>query len=337
MAWGGLFDEKTTSKSEQQASPWAFAARGLMRGAGTVTDWMGRQMEYFPGQTYAGQTPDEAAAIEQLQAGAAAYPGMHAGVYDPTMQAFSGALEAPQAALGMGLQDVTQNPALQGAAGAIQSRVMRNLEENILPQIRAGEVRGPAGDVARGIAARGTSDVLAEQLANLYGGAWAQGLGAETQRYTAGLGAQQAAMAAAPGMAEMGLGQYTRPAALLGQAGGLQRAEEQRAIDEAMARHQFSQMEPYTRATMGMQALMGPAQAFGTRRSQSETEYEPSTWSSLGNIASTAGSLFGLGGGLFGGMGGGSQMVPTGGGFGMYNNPWTQGVNPYDQGWGIFS
>ncbi len=349
MAFGGLFDSSQTQESESSFTPWWPTVAPLAYGVRQIRDWMKEPLEFYPEQTYAGQTPDEAAAIEALQAGAAAYPGMHANVYDPTMGAFGGALASPEAALGMGLQDVMSNPAVAGMADAIQSQVNRNLQENIMPQLRVNQIRGPAGDVAQGIAARGTQDVLAERLANMYGNAWAQGLGAETARYTAGLGAQQAAMGMAPGMAEMALSQYTRPAALLGQAGGLQRAEEQRAIDEDIARFEFEQMEPYNRATMGMGAIMAPAQAFGTGQTTSEVQTSPSAWSSIGNILSTAGSLGGLfggmGGGGFGGLGGvpgagGMAQIPYSGGFGMYNNPWTFGGysgNPYDQQqWGIF-
>lgn len=350
MAFGGLFDSTQTQESESSFAPWGPTIFPLHYGANLIRDWIQQPQEFYPEQTYAGQTPDEAAAIEALQAGAAAYPGMHAGVYDPTMTAFGGALAAPEAALGMGLQDVMSNPAVAGMAEAIQSQVNRNLQENIMPQLRINQIRGPAGDVAQGIAARGTQDVLAERLANMYGNAWAQGLGAETARYTAGLGAQQAAMGMAPGMAEMALSEYTRPAALLGQAGGLERAEEQRAIDEDIARFQFEQMEPYNRATMGMGAVMSPAQAFGTGTSESTVTSQPSAWSSIGNILSTAGSLGGLFGGMggggfggfggFGGAGGAAPQIPYSGGFGMYNNPWTFGGysgNPYDQQqWGIF-
>ena len=117
-----------------------------------------------------------------------------------------------------------------------------------------------------------------------------------------------------------------------GQIGGIERAEEQRGIDEAMARHEFAQMEPFNRATMGMQALMSPGQAFGRSTSESQTTSSPSTFSNIGNVLGAVGGLGGglLGaGGMLGGMMGGGNpfratpVNPYSGGAGMYNNPWT--------------
>lgn len=313
-----LFESKTKSESEQQTTPWGYAQPGLQAAAQLVSGQMGTPLQFFPGQTYAPQTESELQAIEALQAGAGAYPGMLQGFMTPGTAAWQGALGAPGAALGMGLQDVMGNPALTGAADAIQARVNRNLQENVLPGMTAqfmgyGGLGGTRQGVAEGIAGRGTSDVLAEQLANMYGNAWAQGLGAETSRYNAGLGAQAGALGQLPMMADMGLSEYTQPAALLGQAGLLERAEDQRAIDEDMARFQFNQMEPYTRAGLGLPLLMGPAQAFGQTKGQSETVDQPSTWSNIGNVMSTVGSM--IGAGMTGGMSGlaGMGMAGMGG------------------------
>jgi hypothetical protein len=305
----------------------------MVKGIQGITDWMNRPQQFFPDQTYAPQTDAEAQAIEQMKAGAGAYPGM-VGQFMPGMEAgLQGALGAPQAALGMGLQDVMSNPALTGAAGAIQSRVNRNLQENILPGLTSsymglGGIGGTRQGVAEGIAARGTSDVLAENLANMYGNAWSQGLGAETSRYNAGLGAQQGAFGAAPGVLNTMLSQYTQPAAMLGQAGGLERAEEQRALDEEMARFEFSQNEPFNRYSAGMGALMGPGQAFG---SVSTTGTQKSRGSPFENFGSLLGAGGAIGSGLFGqgGLlaGGNPYTTPPiySGGYGQYNNPWTYG------------
>ena len=333
----GFFDSKSKQKSESSASPWGAAIPGLAQGIGNITGWMSRPMEYFPGQTYAGQTESEAQAIEQLKGGAGAYPQILGQYMQPGAQAFQTMAGAPQAALGMGLTDVTTNPAIQAQAEAIQSRVNRNLMENILPQIKAGEVMGPSGGVSRGIAARGTQEALSSALADLYGGAYQAGLGAETARYGAGLGAAGRALGALPGMAETALTQYTRPAALLGQAGGLERAEEQRGIQEAMARHEFQQMEPYKRGVMGLQALMEPATAFGTTKSETEGRTSPSTFGKIGQVLGAVGGMGRgmtdlFGGGLGGLLGGGNPYAAgpaAGGGMGMYDNPWTYGGGTY--------
>ena len=332
-----LFSSKQQTESQQRLKPWEGAMPGLGEATGLVSRWIDQPLEFFPGQTYAGQTPAEQQAIEALQAGAGAYPGMLAGIMQPTQQAFQQALGAPQAVLGANLQDVAANPALAGVAQAIQSQVNRNLAENILPQLTTGAVgRGTLGgtrqQVAEGIAARGTQEALTEQLANLYGGAWQAGLGAETTRLGQALGAQAGAMGRAPQIAQLGLSQYTQPAALLGQAGGLQRAEEQRAIDEAMARHSFAQQEPLMRGQTGL-GLMQPLGAqFGEQESQTTARSRPSTFSQIGQLGA-------LGGALIGGMGGpGAIMSGIRGLFGggmqpgqMMADPWGANIN-YMQG-----
>ena len=337
----GLFS--SSSKSKTETVPYAGArpnidlAMQLARGAQKTP------LQYFPGQTYAGQTASEAEAIAQLQAGAGAYPGILEGYMGPGAEAWQSAVGAPQAALGMNLQDVVNNPALTGAADAIQARVNRNLQENILPGLTTqfmgyGGLGGTRQGVAEGLAARGTSDVLSENLARMYGDAWAQGLGAETSRYLGGLQAQAGALSRMPGMIDTALSEYTRPAALLGQAGGLERAEEQRAIDEAMSRFQFQQMEPWQRAGMALDLALPVGQAFSTTKSKSKSS--PSTFGAIGQALGAAGGLLGAGfggpAGLMGGLGalgglGAMGGAPMGGAVPMFNNPWTYagaGVNP---------
>ena len=319
---GGLMSGRNKSAEEgsSKLKPWLGAMPGLGEATGLVSRWIDQPLEFFPGQTYAGQTAAEQQAIEQLKAGAGAYPGMLEQTLQPTMGAFQQALGAPEAVMAQNLQDVTQNPALQGAAGAIQSQVMRNLQENILPSLTTSAVgRGALGGtrqaVAEGLAARGTSDVLSENLANLYGQAWSQGLGAETQRLGQALGAQRSAMGMAPGLTNLGLSGYTQPAALLSRAGGLERAEEQRAINEAMQRHQFAQNEPLIRGQTGL-GLMQPLGAqFGEKVSETQTRSRPSTFGQIGQLA-------GLGGALIGGMGGpGAIMGGLGSLFGGGGTP----------------
>lgn len=76
----------------------------------------------------------------------------------------------------------TSNPYLAAQGQAITNDVNRNLLENILPQIRSGAVdTGSYGGTRQGItegqAITGTSQQLSDSLANLYGGAYQQGLG----------------------------------------------------------------------------------------------------------------------------------------------------------------
>lgn len=334
----GFFSSKEKVKSKSQAQPWAPTQIGLAKGAFRVADWMDEPLEFFPEQTYAGQTTAEAQAIRALKGGAAAYPEMLRRYMAPGMGAYETMAGAPTAALEMGLTDVTTNPAVQAQATAIQRQLNRNLMENLLPTVRGGAAtRGTLGgtgmQIGEALGTRGTQEAIGSALADLYGGAYRAGLGAETARYTSGLGAAGQAMSLAPRMAQLGLTEFTQPAALLGQAGGLERAEEQRAIDEAKARQEFEQMEPYRRATMGMEALMPSGRAFGTTEREAESRTTPSGFSRLGGALSMAGGLGSIGSRFLPGMmnlfsgGGGSLPIanPYSQGYGMYNNPWTYG------------
>lgn len=281
----GLFDSFFGSTQEQESSftrePWGPAQDPLSDIAGRVEKYLrSRPFEFFPGQTYAPQTASELGAIESLQGAAGMWPGQ-------VMPAWEGML---------GAADVANNPYVTGMAEAIQSRVNRNLSENILPQIGVGQVGqggfGTSGDVAAGIASRGTQEVLSEQLANLYGGA-----------YGMGLQAQQGALGMAPGM-------FAQPAAFLGQAGALERQEGQRAIDEAMQRHQFQQMEPWQRMQMGA-GLVGPIGQLGSEgTSMASSTSTPSPFQAIGGLIGAGSSLAGgfapmmnFGGGAGAGMG----------------------------------
>lgn len=277
MPFGNLFSSTQTSKST--ASPWEPTVGPLERIIGDVDALRRRELEFFPGQTYAPQTELERQAIESLAGGAAGYG-------ESVLPAWMMALQAP---------DVANNPYVTGMAEAIQSRVNRNLAENVMPNIRMGGALtggwGTGQDVAAGIAGRGTQDVLSEQLAGLYGSAYGQGLMA-----------QQGALGMAPAM----LG---GEAAMLGRAGALERAEAQRAIDEEMARFQFNQMEPWNRAQMGA-GLLGPLGGMGgtSRATGTSTPSLMETGARLGTAA------------LLGGMGGDPFS------FGMGTTPFMAGM-----------
>ena len=250
--------------------------------------------------------------MESLMAGAEAYPEMLRQYTQPGMQALTGALAAPQAALGMGLQDVYANPALQAQADVIQQRLNRNLMEGILPTIRGGAAtRGTLGgtgqQISEAVAGRGTQEALGSALADLYGGAWQAGLGAETARYGAGLGAAGQAMGMLPRMAQLGLSEFTEPARLQLQAGEVG-------------------MAPYQRAATGMGALMTPATAFGPRTSKSEVQSQPSTFSNVGNIL---GAVGGLGGALAGPIGGLATNLLGGPSEAMLGGYGTTGAGPW--------
>lgn len=289
----GLFSSKTKQKSEvtpydqQQLD----AMLGRLRTLGQTP------MEFFPDQTYAERDPRQLEAQQMREQFARNMGGM----VDPAMSAWQSMMTAP---------DVAQNPYVQGMLEQQRSQVMRGLSE-AMPSIQAGmlgvneRLGGTGQGVAAGIAGRGAMEALAQQAAQTQMDAYSQGLA--QQRY--GLGA-------APGMARFGM----MPAGILGGVGAEERAEEQRAIDEAMARHQFAQEEPWQRLQRQASLYMPMTQPFAAKTMTSKA-----TPSAL-QIGS---QLAGLGLAGFGMFGGGPSA--TGGATTPAMSPYVapQGLDPY--------
>lgn len=327
----GLFSSK--QKSEQQTRPWEPTLPGLYAGINAITQFGAEPMEYFPGQTYVGRTPAEQHYLDALKSGAQFAPIISQRYITPAEQAWNRQLLAPNEVLGMGLQDVANNPYLSGAADAITSRVNRNLAENVLPSLARGAGTGGYGGgrhgVAAGIAGRGTSDVLAEQLADMYLGAWGAGLGAETTRYGQALSAAQGALGLTPTMITAGMSPWTLATAMRAPQAAMQREQHERELAEAMGRHEFGEREPLERGTAVMGALLPGAHAFG--RTKGKTTSSPSTFSNIGSVLGTGASLLGAGfGGSLGGLAGlgslfAAPQAATASPLaaGQYNNPWT--------------
>ena len=315
-----LFESDQESETRSTFEPWGPAAPGLASIANLLTSAAGRPLSYFPDQTYAGQTEAERQAIEGLKTAAGAYPGVVGDYLGPAGEAFQYGLGAPQTVMGMGLQDVASNPYLAAVSERMGGDISRNLAENIMPQLKLNESLYGSQEIGRGIAARGASEAYADALADLYGGAWQAGLGAETARYGAGLGAQASALGQTPMLAGLGYEALTQPSALLGEAGARERAEEQRAIDEAMGRFEFEQMEPYTRAGYALPGLMQLGTGFGTQTETLKGTSTLSPFQQLGGLMMGGGMLAGgLGGmGFLGGSGGVPARIgaqPWGGGY----------------------
>ena len=200
----------------------------------------------------------------------------------------------------MAAPDVANNPYVQAQAEAIESQVNRNLMENILPQITVGGAQqtgafGSSDAVARGLAAQGTGQVLSESLANLYGSAYGQGLGA-----------QMGAFQMLPAM-------MTGQASLYGQAGALERAEAERALAEDRARFEFGQMEPWQRAQMAMGIALPMGTAFGEGEQIGTTRSTPSPFQQIGGL-----------------VGAGAMLAPSFGGF--FNQPAYQPYQAFQMG-----
>lgn len=321
----GLFSSKAKSKTSSWTAPMTQTMPGITGAIGDITNWMRTPQQFYPEQTYAGATPEQLQAIEQMKAAAGTAGEMVSGMG----AGYQAALGRPEAVLGQGLQNVAANPYLAGVADVMERRSEERMLEDILPQMEASAVgRGGLGGSRLGIQAqqaeRDRQRSLDEALAGLYGQAWSEGLGAETSRYNQALAGTTAALGQTPTM----LSALQTPAQQLFGAGGLERAEEQRAIDEQMKRFQFEQMEPFQRASMGLGQLMVPGQAFQRGETTTTSKSTPSTFSNIGSMLGAVGAIGGgLGGmGIFGGGGG----VPMGTPYGGYGS-----FSPLPQGWGV--
>lgn len=303
--FGGGEQESTTTQS---AKPWAKLTPYLtdvFRQAKRLSDTPG---QFYPGQTYADFDPLQLQGMQgQLDYAGGALPGQIA----QAQQAQSGALNAP---------DVANNPYIAGMADTITSRLGRNFSENLMPAIgdsalMAGQSGGSRQGVAQGIAARGTQEATGDALAGLYGGAYGQGLQAQGN-----------ALQRAPQMAQYGL----MPSQIQQGIGGMYQGQEQRGIDEGIARQNFANQEPWNRLGNYSNLLAG-GQGYGTTTG---------TTTQSGGGGGLFGNLLGAGMTAAGVMSGNPGMAMSGMGS-MFGGgaPTTAGMSPtssynYNTGWG---
>jgi len=229
---------KTTGTSS--TVPWSAQQPGLLdiygRGAGLSQD----PFAFYPESTVAARQPAEALASERLQArGLQGSPAVKAG-----QEAIRGT------AAGEFLSPDT-NPYLRATYGAAAEEVTRSYYRTVLPGMetrfggagRGAMVRDPQGGNLRaasgafGAAEARSQDELAQNLnelgARIFGGA-----------YEAERGRQIQAAAMAPGLAAE---DYRDLSALQG-AGVGDRQYAQSVLEDAMARFEFGQEEPWMRA-----------------------------------------------------------------------------------------
>lgn len=280
---GGKSEE---SESTQTSAPWAAIQPYLKDVFGQAQDLNQQGMSYFPGQTYAGFDPLQTQGQQGVLDYASQYPGMLA----PYQQASQQMLNAP---------DVANNPYISGMADTIESRLNRNLQENLIPGVTqnalmAGQPSGSRAGVAEGIATRGTQEAIGSSLSDLYGGAYGQGLTAQTN-----------ALSMSPQMLQMGM----VPSQIQQQVGAQRQGMEQSGIDEAVNRQQYNQNAPWD-ALSRYNALLSGGLPFGTATTNS--------------TQSGGGGLFGdlLGAGMsVAGLMTGNPMMAMGGLGSMFSSP----------------
>lgn len=214
----------------------------LMRGARDFYNTGGPQ--YYPNQTYAGPTPGELLGRRQ----AVNYATGAGQDYINAAQAGDRFWLNPE-----NIFDPSRIPGFSDVQAGITRDVTRNLTESVLPELRGGSIAqgalgGSRQEIGEGLAAARTSEQIADALA-----------GMNVQAYGQGLNMYNAAAGRAPAMAQLGL----LPAEVLQQMGGLQRADEQQAIDADMARFNWEQMAPYFNLEM-LRDIIGTVGQYGT-------------------------------------------------------------------------
>jgi hypothetical protein len=210
------------------ASPSAEGAQAILRQqalrAALGQETSGTPLQFYPGQTYAGFSPQELQAQRMALAAAQGQQTLAQG----GQQALLSALDAT---------NVYNNPALQAAVQGAIAPVQQQLMEQTLPAVRGGAIQaGGYGGSRQQLMERGTIDAstkaMMDRAAGMYSDAYAQGLQARTQ-----------AMGLQPQMQQAQLS----PAATYGMVGEQNRAMQQQGINEQIARWDFRQNEPWQR------------------------------------------------------------------------------------------
>lgn len=205
-------------------------------------------LEYYPGQTVAGQSPET---LEALQRG-----GDRARQGSPLLQA------GQQQNLATVRGDyLNSNPYLDATFGRAAEGVTEQFQRAVLPQLEARFARaGRTGSPAYGGALQRSGDVLAGNLAGLatdiYGG-----------NYQAERGRQERATAASPALAAADYGDIER----LGGVGQQRESFDQNILNDLISRFDFGQQEPWQRLGLFQEALGGPISGGGTTKTTNKT------------------------------------------------------------------
>jgi hypothetical protein len=233
---GGGGTSTNTTQTIQQADPWSGVQPYLRQGYSQALTNLRNPPEFYPGNSFAPFDPLQQQA-QQMQLGAV--PGLQDYV--------NMAQQSSQFGLSPDILSPESNPYLAAQGEAAIRPLYEQLTEQILPAIRGGAVNagqygGSRQGIAEGLAARGTQQAAGDALANLYSGAYGQGLQHMAR-----------SQALAPGLASLSLA----PSAAVGDVGAQRQAMSQNAINDALARWNFQQNLPQQQLTNYMQTLAG--------------------------------------------------------------------------------
>ena len=234
---GGGGSQTTTSEPWTGIQP--YLEKGYREAAGIYDQF---SPQYYTGQTQAAFSPDQLTA--------------QAGVRDFALQGapqiMNPALSAYQYGTGSSILDVANNPYVQGMAQGAAQDVFAQLDP-ALAGIRQGAIQsggygGSRQGIAEGQALAGAADAATRAAAEIYGNAYGQGLGAQTQTL---------------GMTGNLLGAGFLPYEQLGASGAEQQAREQALIEDAKAAFEFQQNLPYSKLQQYYGALSGTSGLLG--------------------------------------------------------------------------
>ena len=285
--------QQSTTTVYTNADPWK-GVQPYLKSLYSNTNALGANpTEFYPGQTYANMDP-------LMQQGIGSNLGFVSNYFPSMYGQGAGSLLNQLNAMDVGnnpyVQDMNQvaanqftrasNEAIQNMVSQFQSGVMPKITNDA---VAAGGLGGSRQGIAQGLAIQSLGNNVANMiqsgqndLANMYAqtnlGAYGQGLNAAGQ-----------AINMMPQYAQLGL----MPGQVAQQAGGLYEGYQQKAIDDAMARWDFYQNEPWQRLA-NMNAIFSGATPYAQQSSQTTATTPAPTSSPIANVAAAGLGAYGL-------------------------------------------
>lgn len=286
-------DSTSTSTVYTNADPWS-GVQPYLSSLYSTTNALGQTpTQFYPGQTWANMDPLMKQGIESNLGFAKNYfPNM----YNQGTGSLMNQLNAMDVGNNPYVQDMNQvaanqftrasDQAIQNMVGQFRNQVLPGITNDA---VAAGGLGGSRQGVAQGLAIQGLGNNVQNMiqsgqsdLANMYA---QTNLGA----YGQGLQAAGNAINMMPQYAQLGL----MPGQIAQQAGGIYEGYQQKAIDDAMARWDFAQNEPWQRLA-NMNAIYSGATPYA-QQSSSSTSTQPQPQSSgLANAAAAGLGAYGL-------------------------------------------
>jgi hypothetical protein len=241
MGKGGGSQQTTTV---QKADPWG----GVQPHLKTLYSKAGSQVNnpstFYPGQTYADMNSLQTNGLQNQLNYAT---GDFQNISDNMVGGVNNLL---------GAADIANNPYVGNMMDQLAARSQANLTQNLLPTIRnnsisAGQMGSSRQGIAEGLALSNQQAGLDQANAQLMMDAYGKGLDAQTK-----------AVGLAPSAAQLGFmpGQMTQA------VGDIYQNQAQKGINEAIARHDYTQNEPWQRLGQYSSLLQG-GMNFGTTTS----------------------------------------------------------------------